>query len=75
MGFLDLIFGCPHKRMSFPITVRGVRRQRGAEFPTGTYVACLECGHEFPYDWNEMTVVRTESPTKVAVAKPSHRAA
>ena len=75
MGFLDLMFGCPHKRFSFPITVRGVRRQSEAPFPTGTYVVCLECGHEFPYDWNTMKVMRTASPAATAVANPSHRAA
>ncbi len=24
---------------------------------TGTYVVCLDCGKEFPYDWQEMRVV------------------
>ena len=61
MGFLDLLFGCPHNKLSFPITVRGVRRRSQAASVTGTYVVCLECGHEFPYDWNEMRVVRESS--------------
>lgn len=61
MGFLDLLFGCPHNKLSFPITVRGVRRRSQAASVTGTYVVCLECGHEFPYDWNEMRVVREAS--------------
>jgi len=67
MGFLDLLFGCPHNKLSFPITVRGVRRRSQAASVTGTYVVCLECGHEFPYDWNEMRVVRESS----AVAPPA----
>jgi hypothetical protein len=54
IAFLDRIFGCAHKRMSFPITVRGKQRRREAASVTGTYVACLDCGREFPYDWNEM---------------------
>jgi len=67
MGFLDLLFGCPHNKLSFPITVRGVRRRSQAASVTGTYVVCLECGHEFPYDRNEMRVVREAS----AVAPPA----
>ncbi|HVP55111.1 MAG TPA: hypothetical protein VMU45_08965 [Candidatus Eisenbacteria bacterium] len=63
MGFLNMLFGCPHKKLSFPITVRGAARRRSAATSlTGTYVVCLECGHEFPYDWNQMKVVRETSP-------------
>lgn len=55
MSVLDLFFGCSHKRCSFPITVRGKRRRRiAAASVTGTYVACLDCGREFPYDWDKM---------------------
>ena len=61
MGFMDVLFGCSHKKLSFPITVRGVRRRSQAASVTGTYVVCLECGHEFPYDWKEMKVVREAS--------------
>ena len=32
---------------------------------TGTYVACLDCGREFPYDWQDMKVV-----TSVEAARP-----
>lgn len=63
MGFLDLLFGCSHNKLSFPISVRGAARRRNpAASLTGTYVVCLECGHEFPYDWNKMKVVRESSP-------------
>ena len=58
MGLLDALFGCPHKKSTFPITVRGARCRTKAASITGTYVVCLECGHEFPYDWNEMKVIR-----------------
>jgi hypothetical protein len=27
---------------------------------TGTYVVCLDCGQEFPYDWNAMKLVEPE---------------
>jgi hypothetical protein len=55
--FLDALFGCWHARYSFPLTVRpGSRRNRAAAL-TGTYVVCLDCGKELPYDWQEMKVV------------------
>jgi hypothetical protein len=52
-SFVDLFFGCSHKRTSFPITPgrAGAGIARG-----GTYVACLDCGKEFAYDWNTMRV-------------------
>jgi hypothetical protein len=60
MKLFDLIFGCSHKRYSFPITVRGKLRRSPAASLTGTYVVCLDCGQEFAYDWNEMKVVEPE---------------
>ena len=62
MSFLNALFGCSHKKLSFPITIRGARRRSTqAASITGTYVVCLDCGHEFPYDWNEMKVVNRPS--------------
>lgn len=55
-AFLELFFGCWHRRYSFPITPKAGQR-RGAAALTGTYVVCLDCGQEFPYDWQEMRVV------------------
>jgi hypothetical protein len=75
MGFFDLMFGCSHQRLSFPITVRGARRRSKAASVTGTYVVCLECGQEFPYDWNEMKVVRQSSSTTTAAVPAPRRAA
>lgn len=57
MKLFDMVFGCSHKRCSFPITVRGKQRRSPAASLTGTYVVCLDCGHEFAYDWNEMKMV------------------
>ncbi len=54
---LDTLFGCSHARYSFPITVRSHVRRRGGALLTGTYVTCLDCGKELPYDWNEMKIV------------------
>ena len=57
----DTFFGCWHSHYSFPITVRpGTRRNKAASL-TGTYVVCLDCGKEMPYDWKEMKVT---TPTK-----------
>ncbi len=58
---LNAVFGCWHSRYSFPITARpGTRRNQAASL-TGTYVTCLDCGKEFPYDWKEMRVISTRS--------------
>lgn len=64
----NTFFGCWHNHYSFPITVRaGARRTKAASL-TGTYVVCLDCGKEFPYDWQEMKVVdsTTQSGRRVA---------
>jgi len=57
MNLFDMVFGCSHKRCSFPITVRGKQRRSPAASVTGTYVVCLDCGQEFAYDWNEMKMI------------------
>lgn len=64
MSLVDMIFGCWHKNYSFPITARGSRRTAAAA-ETGTYVVCLDCGKEFPYDWQQM---------KVLTSLPRHQA-
>ncbi|MGA7168813.1 MAG: hypothetical protein WBX08_06665 [Candidatus Sulfotelmatobacter sp.] len=58
---IDAIFGCRHSRYSFPVTLRGTARRPQASVLTGTYVACLNCGKEFPYDWQEMKVITSSS--------------
>jgi hypothetical protein len=50
-NIIDALFGCTHQHCTFP---------RTAKTPgTGstTYVVCLDCGKEFPYDWQQMKVV------------------
>ena len=47
-SILNTIFGCSHQRTTFPITP--LRKTNG------TYVACLDCGQEFSYDWKTMRV-------------------
>lgn len=63
---LDVLFGCTHSHISFPITIKKGSRSRAA-FPTGTYVVCLDCGREMPYDWKQMKIVRG-TPERVPVA-------
>ena len=61
MKLFDMVFGCSHRRCSFPITVRGKQRRSPAASLTGTYVVCLDCGQEFAYDWDEMRIVDAAS--------------
>ena len=79
MSLFDLVFGCSHKNCSFPITLRGQLRRSEAASVTGTYVVCLDCGKEFPYDWNEMRLIRSKSESGKAeeplTILPWHRAA
>ena len=58
----DFVFGCWHRRLSFPITLRvGIHRNTAGSLTGSTYVVCLDCGKELPYDWTEMKLV--ESPS------------
>jgi hypothetical protein len=58
---LNSLFGCSHRRTTFPITVQRKTGHRA------TYVVCLQCGAEFGYDWQAMQIqrplnMRTPSP-------------
>jgi hypothetical protein len=68
MSLFDLVFGCSHQRCSFPITVKGKLRRSVAASVTGTYVVCLDCGKEFPYDWNEMKMVPSKPQNSPALS-------
>jgi hypothetical protein len=54
-SLLGRLFGCPHGRMSRPITLISKPGAPGAT----TYVVCLDCGRQFAYDWDAM---RTGKP-------------
>jgi hypothetical protein len=60
--------GCRHSRFSFPVTIRRNQPKPAAAFLTGTYVACLNCGQEFPYDWREMKVITSPADRREYVA-------
>jgi len=48
----DLLFGCPHKRLSRPVTPSS---KPGS--PKGvTYVVCLDCGKHLGYDMKTMKI-------------------
>jgi hypothetical protein len=65
----DMLFGCWHKRVSFPIT-RKVAPQRPQESQcSGTYIVCLDCGKEFAYDWKQMRVL---SPREQRASAHAH---
>jgi len=54
---VDLLFGCWHKNLSFPVHVRQGQRASLAARRTGTYVVCLDCGKEFAYDGQDTRIV------------------
>jgi hypothetical protein len=70
----DMLFGCWHKNYSFPMTAKKSNNKHShAASVTGTYVVCLDCGKEFPYDWNQMKVLSPDSghtETAPLTAKP-----
>ena len=51
------LLGCWHSHYSFPITLRRGAQRNAAALLTGTYVVCLDCGKELPYDWHEMKIM------------------
>ena len=66
---IESVFGCRHGHYSFPITVRhsSIQTEVPAAAHTGTYVACLDCGKELPYDWRQMKVL-----TRISEDAPVH---
>ncbi|HLY19406.1 MAG TPA: hypothetical protein VKR61_19400 [Bryobacteraceae bacterium] len=49
---LNLLFRCPHKRLTRPVTpVHKTGEPHG-----DTYVVCLACGKQFLYDFKEMRI-------------------
>ncbi len=58
---VDMLFGCQHAHRTFPITPTPGMRSPIAARQTGTYVVCLDCGKELPYDWEGMGIVGRRS--------------
>ena len=54
-AIVDMLFGCSHRRTTFPLTPERKASAPGAA-RSGTYVVCLDCGKEFAYNWDKMRV-------------------
>ena len=75
MSIIQTIFGCAHRKTSFPLTpIRrlGNTARATSESKAQTYIACLDCGKELPYDWDTMQKVATSRWT--LSLKPAKRA-
>jgi hypothetical protein len=60
-SLVDLLFGCWHRNLSFPLSVKQSQPRSPSTWRTGTYVVCLDCGKEFAYDWQDMRIVKESS--------------
>jgi hypothetical protein len=69
VNIFDALFGCWHKRISFPQTSKPGQRRCEAATQTGTYVVCLDCGTEFAYDWKKMKVLSPNEKQSFAHAR------
>lgn len=67
ISLVNAMFGCSHKRTTFPITPARRMQMSGDTARRGTYVVCLDCGKEFDYNWKDMKISAT-------VANPAHAA-
>lgn len=65
-----VIFGCRHKRLTFPQTPPKGRRVTAASI-TGCYVVCLDCGTEFPYSLDCMRAILREHDWESAEDAPA----
>ena len=74
-SLLNALFWCSHNRITFPLTPS--RKMASSTNRHGTYVACLDCGKEFRYDWKEMRIgepVVTRTPaTATESFSPANR--
>jgi len=55
MRLLQMLLGCRHRKTSFPLTE--TRFTADGQKVRLTYVACLDCGREMTYSWEEMRMV------------------
>jgi hypothetical protein len=70
LNLFESIFGCAHRRTTFPITPsRNSRRPEGAR--RGTYIVCLDCGKEFDYNWKDMHIGAQLEPLPIHAQQPA----
>ncbi len=75
----DMLFGCWHRRRTMPISPRVGPGGRKRPAPFDTYVVCLDCGKEFPYDWKTMRAltpaeIKRSTATLAAQQRPVSQA-
>jgi hypothetical protein len=59
VGLADWLYGCSHRRTTFPITLRAGLSVDGQQSTQAeTYVVCVECGRHFAYDWTTMHITK-----------------
>ena len=66
---LNALFGCTHRRTTFPLTP--AKKIGKGNTRNNTYVVCLDCGREFDYNWQEMRIgqpVTLRVPTRTQEA-------
>jgi len=56
ISLLNAVFGCSHKKKTFPFTPARRSQMAGEAARRGTYVVCLDCGKEFDYSWKDMKI-------------------
>lgn len=66
IGIIERVFGCSHKKTTFPIS-RTKTSATATDAARAVYVVCLECGTEFDYDWQAMKIGRP-APESAAAA-------
>jgi hypothetical protein len=68
-SLMNVVFGCGHRRTSFPLTPARKAGFSGSNTRHGTYVVCLDCGKEFNYNWTDMRIGDPVSaPVRAAAA-------
>ncbi len=67
---LQRLFGCLHRRTTFPMRPppRDAVPPSGAR--RGDYVVCLDCGREFSYDWKAMRFENRGIRFLMSLARP-----
>ena len=72
-SFINQLFGCSHRRTTFPQTP-GRKTTAPSATRNGTYIVCLDCGREFAYDWDGMRIGKAvPERAPAAQAQPSYR--
>ena len=66
---LNLLFRCPHHRLTRPVSPV----TKPGQPPARSYVVCLECGKQFEYHVKEMRIGKPIEPGTEGVVVPTDR--